>query len=91
MNSTVQHRGSIRKNIVFPIFLALVSTLAGCAQTSTFKPGLSDPGGVYSSDFKELELKTEVSGRLSEGNGGVPGQEHVDVVIGEAAYSGVPT
>jgi peptidoglycan-N-acetylmuramic acid deacetylase len=70
--------------------------LSGCSPTqrdaaADRKSGGSDPGGVYSSDFKDLKLEVEVSGRLSEGNGDVPTQEHVDVVIGEAAYSGVPS
>ena len=91
MNSTVLCiASSIRRAVIFSIIPAMLATLVGCAPASSSYSGLSDLGGVYSSDFKELKLETEVSGRLSEGNGDVASQEHIDIVIGEAAYSGVP-
>ena len=68
----------------------MVSTLAGCSPACAVDSNLSDADSAYSSDYKDMELEAEVSGRLSEGNGDMPSQEHVDIVIGEAAYSGVP-
>jgi peptidoglycan-N-acetylmuramic acid deacetylase len=85
-----KHRSSIRKYILFAALLSMVSTFAGCSPASKAASKLSDSQTAYSSDYKDMDLNIEVSGRLSEGNGDVPGQEHVDIVIGEAAYSGVP-
>jgi len=38
----------------------------GCAKASAYNPALSDLGGVYASSFSDLDIKVEISGRLSE-------------------------
>lgn len=40
--------------------------LSCCSPSSDHHKGLSGLGGVYSSSFKDLDLKVEISGRLSE-------------------------
>jgi peptidoglycan-N-acetylmuramic acid deacetylase len=85
-----KHRGSIRKYILLAALLTMISTITGCSPASSVDSNLSDTDRAYSGDYKNMELETEVRGRLSEGNGDMSSQEHVDIVIGEAAYSGVP-
>lgn len=50
--------------LILTAFLALV--LSGCSSVSAFNPELSDLGGVYASSFNDLDLETEISGRLPE-------------------------
>lgn len=49
----------------YAIFSATAS-IASSATASAYNPGLSDLGGVYASMDDDLELGTEISGRLSE-------------------------
>ena len=56
----------IKKIVSFLLTLALVAgVLAGCGGKSLYE-GLSDLGGVYSSNFDEIDFSMEVTGRLSE-------------------------
>lgn len=48
------------------IVIVLTSLLNGLSDVSAYNPELSDLGGVYASRFSDLDLKTEISGRLSE-------------------------
>lgn len=84
------HSGSILKYVLLAALLTMVSTLAGCSASSKADSNRSDTDSIYSSEYKDMELEAELRGRLSEGNGDIPSQAHVDIVIGEAAYSGVP-
>lgn len=54
-----------RKFIPYFIIISMAMLLAGCGKKIDYME-LSDLGGVYSSSFKDLDLKVEVSGRLSE-------------------------
>ncbi len=51
------------------IVIVLMSLLNGLSDVSAYNPELSDLGGVYASRFSDLDLKTEISGRLSEDAG----------------------
>jgi peptidoglycan-N-acetylmuramic acid deacetylase len=54
--------------LMLPLFLA-VMVLTGCSMNSTYSSkNLSDLGGVYASKESDLDLRIEVSGRLTEGN-----------------------
>lgn len=48
---------------VIIVFSVLFTRLS---EVSAYNPGLSDLGGVYASRFSDLDLDTEISGRLSE-------------------------
>ncbi|NLV36388.1 MAG: polysaccharide deacetylase family protein [Clostridiaceae bacterium] len=50
--------------LIVSTFLSL--TLSGCSSIYTYNHELSDLGGVYASSFSDLDLETEISGRLSE-------------------------
>ncbi len=51
------------------IVIVFTSLLNGLSHVSAYNPELSDLGGVYASSFSDLDLKTEISGRLSEDAG----------------------
>lgn len=57
----------VRRVVIFNILLiALLFSVSGCDRSDS-RLGLSDLGGVYSSDLKDLDLSIEISGRLTEG------------------------
>ncbi len=53
---------------VVAVIFIMFAVLSGCAAGSAYNPDLSDLGGVYNIQETDMELKTEISGRLSEGN-----------------------
>ena len=57
------------------IIIALVAAmlLSYCSPSSAHNKRLSKLGGVYSSSFDDLDLKVEISGRLSEDEDEAPG------------------
>lgn len=54
---------------VLVIVIVFTALLNGLSDVSAYNPELSDLGGVYASRFSDLDLKTEISGRLSEDTG----------------------
>lgn len=58
----------LRKLLAFCLVITMmVTAAAGCAAKRDFSK-LSDLGGVYLSDQRDLDLSVEISGRLTEGN-----------------------
>lgn len=64
--------------IISVMIFSLVAASIGCGEEAD-RMMLCDLGGVYLSEFTDLDLQVEVSGRLSEGNaeGLVPVQEAI--------------
>jgi len=68
------------KSKVFIAFaLIIILILAGCGKVPGYNSHLSDLGGVYASDFDDLNLDIEISGKLSESTGG-PDIKEVEVL-----------
>jgi len=51
---------------VLVIVIVFTALLNGHSDVSAYNPELSDLGGVYESRFSDLDLRAEISGRLSE-------------------------
>lgn len=51
---------------VLTVLLCMTCAMSGCRATGSINTSLSDLGGVYASRFSDLDLKNEISGRLSE-------------------------
>lgn len=67
------------KKIILYLLVACVGfSLTACGKKKSYNE-LSDLGGVYSSDFSDLDLRVEISGRLSEGENGVLAEENPKV------------
>lgn len=72
----------MKKNvfILFFLLLVLVALNVLCQKEINFSH-LSDLGGVYLSDFKNMDLSIEVSGRLSEDPGGIACAEETEELV----------
>ena len=67
------------------LLAAVIAVLAGCGSKAAYNPGLSDLGGVYASREADLDLRIEVSGRLSEGVASSIEQNITDIAEGGGA------
>jgi peptidoglycan-N-acetylmuramic acid deacetylase len=70
----------IRSLIIIAVFVPLLS---GCGSREAYNARLSDLGGVYASREADLDLRVEVSGRLSEGVSSSIREDAAEVVEGE--------
>ncbi len=48
------------------VIISVVLCLCSCSPAKTFESSLSDLGGVYASNFSDMDLSEEITGRLSE-------------------------
>jgi peptidoglycan-N-acetylmuramic acid deacetylase len=55
--------------VILSAVLCMTFITSGCSSSGGINTSLSDLGGVYQSRFSDLDLKIEISGRLSEGEG----------------------
>ena len=70
----------IRSSIILAVFTIILS---GCGSRAAYNARLSDLGGVYASREADLDLRIEVSGRLSEGISSSIEQNITEIVEGE--------
>jgi peptidoglycan-N-acetylmuramic acid deacetylase len=64
----MDRNGYNKTSLAAIITVALIAgmSLSCCSPSSAQDKKLSEPGGVYSSSFDDVDLKVEISGRLSE-------------------------
>jgi peptidoglycan-N-acetylmuramic acid deacetylase len=75
-------RGELMLKRVVTIILLVVfvaASVTGCGQYA-IKTGLSDLGGVFSVNSKDLDFSEEITGRLSEGNNSKYSEETVETI-----------
>ncbi len=82
--------------VLLMLFLA-GACLSGCSSSKAYDLALSDLGGVYASSFSDLDIETEISGKLSEDEETEDSQAQVswgrldeehEIVLNKAAASG---
>ena len=62
------------------LVIFMLSVLPGC-QKKGYNPNLSDLGGVYSLDERDLEYGVELSGRLSDSDESIKGSDVRDLIV----------
>lgn len=70
----------IKKYLCFILSVIILALCLGC-QSQADKGDLSDLGGVFSYNYKDLDFSKEISGKLSEGGGNLAENNSDDISV----------